>query len=455
MNSSANHIALIAATYPAVSETFVRREVEGLANLGWRVTTVTLHDPKNSVAHLPPALLTVYGHSLGRTLLAVTCEFLHRPWRTTGTFVQGILDSIFPGERLNLAGRLKLPLQSVAGIGLAGRLRPSLVTHIHCHFAHSPTSIGMYAARQLGIGFSFVGHANDLFQRRQLLRKKLRRARFVSCISHWHHELYQRLTPQSSEKYPVIRCGVPVGQLQQSLAEAPKVSHCEAVLNNIKQGCGGNRVGNEQYKSFAHANTLDVLTGSCKKATTQEHAGDYELLFVGRLVEKKGLSVLLDALAKLGVRRFSWRLTVVGEGPLRKVLQQRAAQQGLAPQVRWWGELDNDRVHECMRNADLLILPCLPTANGDVDGIPVVLMEAMALRLPVISGDLPAIRELIDDHNTGLLAPPGDSSALAKIINRILSDARLRSQVAEGGYQRVSTEFSLETNLQRLIAQLT
>ena len=204
-------VALVAGSFPGRSETFVYREVRELRRRGWTVHAVSLNEPPRDVPELrdlEEGLVVVYGGGFASTARAATAEVVAHPLAAISTIAAGIADAVRPEEPAPLRERLKIVAQAVAGIGLAGRLRRAGVRHIHCHFAHAPATVGMYAARQLGMPFSFVGHANDLFQRRRLLAKKLRRAAFVSCISEWHRALYQSIEPDRDAEFHVIRCGV-------------------------------------------------------------------------------------------------------------------------------------------------------------------------------------------------------------------------------------------------------
>ncbi|MBI4566711.1 MAG: glycosyltransferase family 4 protein [Planctomycetes bacterium] len=337
-----------------------------------------------------------------RLLRATLREFVFRPARSTCTFWRAFCDTVMPGEPTPFVQRLKVPLQAAAGIGLASWLRRCHVGHIHCHFAHAPTTVGMYAALQLGIPFSFTGHANDLFQRRALLRRKLERARFVACISEWHREYYRAIVPRDPECYPIIRCGV------ETTAWKPP-------------------------------------------DRAEEHAGPFTLLTVGRLIPKKGIDLLIRAVGSHSPGHGKpWHVVVAGDGPERSRLTNLARQCGCDDRFRWLGAVPNSQVHELMSQADLFVLPCRTDENGDRDGIPVVLMEAMACGLPVVAGDLPSLRELVEDGITGRLVPPDRPDLLEAVIEDLQRKPALRAKVAAAGRARVAAEFSLDMNVARL-----
>ena len=406
----ARSIAYLAAQLPALSETFVYREIRELRRRGWGVSAATLNPPApapgggapDPLHDLREGLIVLYGRRAASTLGAAVLEMVRRPNRSAATLLTAVRDALRPGESLSVPGRIKLVVQAVAALGLARALRPRDVRHIHCHFAHAPTTVGMYAAVQLGIPFSFTGHANDLFQRRALLGRKLERARFVACISRWHRAFYSEIYGRNPDKYVLVRCGVDVTEW---LPRDP-----------------GRAVGP----------TFRVLT-------------------VCRLVEKKGTDTLIEALHELGLRvHGAWELTVAGDGPDRDRLGALARRLGCEDSIRWLGSVENSRVRQLLAQADVLALPCRADSSGDRDGIPVVLMEAMACGVPVIAGDLPAIRELVDGRKAGLLVPGANPSMLAEALARVRSDPALRRSLSVGGRTVVEDEFALAENVSRL-----
>lgn len=388
-DSQSGSIALIAGIYPALSETFVYRDVQGLRQAGWQVVTVTLRTPDEPVAGVAPADLTVYGS--GGVM------------RSRRPDVMAVRDMLWPGETMALKNRLKLLIQARAGRALAQVLVQRGVQHIHAHFAHAPTTVAMYAAQAMGITFSFTGHANDLFQRRALLKRKLQRAAFVNCISHWHRQYYRETIDRPDTHYPVVRCGVAMSNHPPQPAE-PAADH-------------------------------DPL----------------KLLSVGRMVPKKGFDTALHAMAQLRAQhpQTPMHLTIIGDGPDLPRLQQIIADHDLSRHVTLAGALPNEQVQRQMAEADLFVLPCRPDEHGDRDGIPVVLMEAMAKRKAVITGDLPAIRELVIHETTGLLVDGTDVSATADAMRRLGDDASLRLQLAHEAAEHVRAEFSQHVNIQR------
>jgi colanic acid/amylovoran biosynthesis glycosyltransferase len=390
-------IAYISSLFPLRSETFVWREVRELRRRGWTVHTFSLHphseQTPDELIDLRDSTRTIYWPSTGTRVAAGVAHPL--------VMTRAGLDMVWPGEITALRDRPKLIAQAVAGASMATELRRLGVRHVHAHFAHAPASVAMYAARAAGLSFSFTGHANDLFHRRLLLKRKLSRAAFVSSISSWHCDLYQAVHRRSPVDYPVVRCGV-----------------------------------DTDFFSAAHS--------------TRPDSNGSRVLTLCRLVEKKGVDTLIRAAHRLRQMKIDLQITIAGDGPLRAGLTEMTREFGLNNSIRFVGPVDSMNVPALMREHDLFVLPCRVDSAGDRDGIPVVLMEAMACGMPVVAGDLPAIRELVRDGQTGILIDGGSVDDTALGICRLLNNPDLRRTLADAGRQIVLREFSLATNVDRL-----
>lgn len=398
----------LSAQLPKRSETFVYRELLGLRAAGVTVLAATLHPPERNLGEarleaLAGEAIPVYGAGGWRLLRDFMLEKVAHPWRGTDVMLTAWRDAFTADDLTSIKARLKIIGQAMAGLALARRLRGRGITHIHAHFAHAPATVAMYAARQLGLPFSFTGHAVDLFRDRALLKVKLQRACFVNCISEWHRTFYQDLVPRPDADYPVIRCGV-------DLAEFAPVD-----------------------RAPGHP---PVLLG------------------VGRLVAKKGFDVLLEAAARLRAHGQAFTIRIAGDGPERERLTAQCTRLGLGDCIHFLGACPNPLVRKLLQEADVFVLPCQIDREGDRDGIPVVLMEAMAAGVPVVSGDLPALRELVIPGRTGELVPPGDVEALAERLAILLQDPDLRAERAKAGRQWVAEEFALDVNIHRIVNML-
>lgn len=398
-------ILYMSGTLPTRSETFVYREIFALRRLGVDIRTASVHAPVTGMDDGPldqmaKETVWIYGRGVVGLLTDAVVELVARPARTLATMGRVLLDAVCSSD-VSMSRRPKVVWQGLAGLSLARRARVMRVSHIHAHMAHVPTTIGMYAARQLGVGFSFTGHANDLFPNRTLLKEKLDRAVWVNCISEWHRGFYQSIVARRDSNYPIVRCGVDTAHYEPT--PAPR---------------------------------RDVL----------------EVLAVGRLVEKKGFDVLVEALGDIassaGPRI---RARIAGGGEEYHRLEKLIAKQAAGSEIELLGDTPNDRVMDLMGEVDLLVIPCRVAESGDRDGIPVVLMEAMARGRCVVSGDLETIRELVRDGVSGVMVPPGDRTALARVLTELALDRDRVDTIGRAGRARVEQEFDLVVNAHRII----
>jgi colanic acid/amylovoran biosynthesis glycosyltransferase len=373
---------------PELSETFVYREVLGLRTRGRSVAVASVRRPRRfpdapALRALEAEALVVYERA---TLAALPGAILRNP-----RLALAAIGDAFAADHRTLRSRAKHTVQGLMGMGAAARLRHRGITHVHAHMAHVPATVGLYIARGLGAGFSFTGHAADLFVDRAALAFKLRRARFVSCISHWHHDFYREIAKVEPGRLPVIRCSV----------EIP----------------------------------------------SRIEAGAPEIVCVARLVPKKGIDMLIEAFAQAGLE--GWRLRILGDGSERERLEALAQGLGSGERIVFDGAQSHEACLKAIRGAGVVALPCRTAANGDRDGIPVVLMEAMAAARPVIAGDLPSIRELVSP-GCGLLVKPDDVPELAQALRTLATTPELRGELGGKARERVIEEFSDDVNLARL-----
>jgi glycosyltransferase involved in cell wall biosynthesis len=304
-------------------------------------------------------------------------------------------DCCFSGD-LRFGQRLRIPYQALVGIALARDLRIKRVRHLHIHFIHSPCNVGMYAAVAARLPFSVTAHANDLYVERSLIVEKGMRAAFLSTISEVNRSELKRLGVHEA-KIRHLPCGV-----------------------------------DTQW--------FDV------KFRNPDANG--RLLCVARLVEKKGVDLVIRALSEL--RRFGHRahLRIVGDGPKKGALEELATELGVRGDVQFLGPLGRNRIRDELCAADAFVLPCRQDANGDRDGIPVVLMEAMAMGVPVLSTRISGIPELVIHGEGGLLVDPEDVQSLAESLDDLLSHPMEAASLGLEGQKRV-----LERHDQRVLAE--
>ncbi len=394
-------IFYLAPEIPSASETFVFNEIAGLLKLGFEVRSFSVHRPRADIpvpAELDGRVRYLYTGPVWRDALAGLAGLAS--FGRHGLRSLGLLFSDMKACGLLRSAAWKLVFQFLAGARLAHTLKTEGARHLHVHFADVPAQIGMYAAHLAEVPFSITAHANDIFRNGLLLDRKVARAARTLTISEHNRSVLARMG-MPPEKLALVRCAV------DDIAAAP--------------------------------------------ARPFEHRAIYRIGTLGRLVEKKGMDVLLRALARLPTDRYGVELVIGGDGPLRGDLETLARTLGIADRVRFVGAIAHREVAGWMRDLDVFVLACKRDRHGDMDGIPVVLMEAMAQYVPVVSTRLSGIPELVIDEETGLLARPDDPAELAEQLGRLLDEPRLRQQLAERAVAHVRREFSRETNLMRLV----
>ena len=319
-----------------------------------------------------------------------------RPRRYLGTLAYCLRhDNGSWGRQLRVLGHF------LQGGYLAGEVEQRGLQHLHAHFARGAASVALVAARLTGITFSFTAHANDLFVAPAMLPEKLAAARFAIAISEYNRQFLWRLASGRAgrDKVFVVRCGI---EMSRFAPAAPPSSPVPVILG------------------------------------------------VGRLVEKKGFRYLIAACELLARRGYAFTCEIAGDGPEAAELQRMIDAAGLAERVRLAGPVFQEDLNRHLAAAQIFALPCVVAADGDMDGIPNSLMEAMAMELPVVSTTVTGIPELVVNEQTGLLVPPQDAAALAGALARLLDDPGLRACLGRTGRVKVVAEFEIDKNARML-----
>lgn len=352
-------------------------------------------------AELAGSTLTMYPLPVGRTLAAVAAA----AWKYPAKFLAAVCNAVF-GRRESLRSRLSCAAHFVVACYWVSQVKTESISHIHAQWAHSSGSIAMYAAWLLGKSFSFTGHAADLFRERVALRDKIRRAEFIICISRFHREFYLN---------------------EGARPEQLKVAYCGIDL--------------EQFKPVQH------LRRSAEDGVLRIRSS-------GRLVEKKGFAILIDACRLLAEQGVVFECIIGGSGPLESDLRRRVAAARLGERVFVTGRaIKQEEIPEFMGGGDLFCLPCVWASDDDVDGLPQMLMEALACGLPIISTRLVGIPDLIQHERTGLLVEPNNAEQLADAILQLGRDPELARRLAEAGRQHLKDHFDLSSCLEPLIQE--
>lgn len=401
-----NRIAYLAPEIPALSATFVYNEILALQDKGFEIIPISVHIPQSVVLEsrveaLQETTRYLYQRELSDFIAAALLQCCAAPLNFCRVVRIVLRDAITIGA-MTRSG-MGLFYRFLAACRVACILDQEHCSHIHAHFAHVPTDITMYAAALARIPFSFTAHANDLFERRWLLSEKIARSKFVATISEFNKNFMLRFGGER-EKIHIVRCGIDSTRFVP-LPQQPAIP-------------------------------------------------PYTIGSIGRMVAKKGFDTLLQAAALLKNGGIDFRLAIAGSGPLELELRTRVQRLGIDGLVDFPGPVVHDQVPDWLHSLDLFVLPCRQDVNGDMDGIPVVLMEAMAAGVPVISTCISGIPELITHEYEGLLTPPQSPEALADAITRLMFEHELRTSCAAHGRQKVTKEFDEELNCNRLVSLL-
>jgi glycosyltransferase involved in cell wall biosynthesis len=388
-------IAILVRAWPKLSETFVAGEVLGLERAGLDLVLYALDAPgdeppgedaqavRASVHHVPPAAR--------RTELAIGAA----------DFVRTQPAPLIAGARAFAEAHHGEHAEAVLAraLWLAARLVADGVRHLHVHWASEPADVAELASRLTGIPFSISAHAKDIWlSAPAALARKLGHAAFtVTCTE------YNR-------------------RFLSGLAEGNRVHRMYHGIDTAR---------------FRPAESID------------EDGVDAPplVLSVGRLREKKGFPTLLEACARLVRAGRRLRCVIVGYGPERVALEARIVALGLTDVVTLAGRQPQATVIAHYRRAAVFVLPCQVAADGDRDGIPNVLLEAMACGVPVVTTDVSGIPEAVTDGANGRIVPPGDAAALADAIGALLDDRPAARALGINGRDVVTTDFDGDANL--------
>jgi colanic acid/amylovoran biosynthesis glycosyltransferase len=403
MTSRSAPIAYITQSFPGLTTTFIYREVLALRQVGFNIVTFAIWKPNidrlsAESKNLVDSSFYVFPISWPRFFAAHLYFFFTRPARYISTLL-----FVLTRREETIKNRLRTFFHFCEAIYLAVDAKREGIRHIHAHFTINAATIALVIARMLDISFSFTAH-NNIFTDRLILKEKLKAAKFIIAISKYSRDFLLRLLPEEKlkDKFHIVHCGV----------------------------------------------SPDDFLPTTHKATNQR-----PLIFsLAQLVERKGLPVLIESCKILAERGCDFQCLVAGDGPQRSLLERLITEHQMKDKVQLIGAVFQEQLVDYLKRADVFVLPCLTASNGDQDGIPVVLMEAMAMEIPTISTYVSGIPELIEDGQSGLLVKESDSVALADAIQRLLEDDKLRRRLGKNGRQKVIQEFNIYENGAQLAA---
>jgi glycosyltransferase involved in cell wall biosynthesis len=399
-----SRIAVLVKGYPRLSETFIAQEIHGLENRGIDQLIVSLRKPTDRARHpihdeiradvlyLPEYLKDDRPRVRAGRRWAEAQPSFRRAW----TMFQRDL------KRDRTANRWRRFGQACV---LAHEL-PHDIDRLHTHYLHTPASVARYAAVLRGLPWSFSAHAKDIWT-----------------------------TPQ--------------WELKEKLADAEWGVTCTKLNTEYLNGLAGTKP--DKVELVYHGLDFSRFPEPPDRSARPDHP--VSIISIGRAVEKKGYDILLKALAGMADDR-RWTFHHIGGGEDLKKLKARAKALGLARRITWHGAVNRDHVVEALAAADLFVLPARIARSGDRDGLPNVLMEAMAMALPCIGTTISALPEIIVPEQTGLLVEPEEPRSLAAAMTRLIDDRALRLRLGRQAARHVRKRFSADPGLDRLTAKL-
>ncbi len=389
-------IGYVLKGYPRISETFISNEILQLERLGLTLRLFSMRHPRENFSHasikqirarvdyLPTELL----FELPRLLIPNIFLAVKQPER----FRKALR---LASERYRRSGSTATVKHLLQGGYMANNflLRHPEIRHLHAHFAHSPTSVAMFASLLSALPFSFTAHAKDIYtsDARQL-REKIDKARFVVTCTRHNKEYLSEVAGNSATPIHCIYHGI-------------------------------------DLELFHHAQQTVVSTPP------------YRLLTVARMTEKKGLPTLYRALAILKKQGVEFEHILIGDGDDRERILELIHSLELDGHCHWLGTRTHEEVLGQYRRSDLFVLSCEIAENGDRDGIPNVLVESLAMGVPALSTTVSAIPEILQHGRTGYTVPSAQPQQLAEAMILMLQDQDLRRQLISQGKAWVREQF--------------
>ena len=397
-NNGAMRIAYLTSQYPATSHTFISREVAAMRSLAVDLQTCSIRAPSDAelkdedVRAEADATYTVLSRPIGELLTAHLELLLRRP----ASYLR-ILGLALGHRPPGIKGLFLSVAHFAEAVLLARELKRRGVERLHNHFANSAATVGYLVGQLLSIPWSFTMHgiSETDYPAGLMLGRKIEAATFVACVSYFGRAQAMRVVePRHWDKLHVVRCGLPLEELP---------------IHSV------------------------------------DHDRNISMVCVGRLSPEKGQAGLLEAFASIVSELPDIHLILVGDGPDANELRDLADRLELKSQVTFAGRLGEIDTLAKIACSDILVLPSF------MEGLPIVLMEAMAVGTAVIASRVAGIPELVEDNKGGLLFTPSNWDELAVCIRRLAKDRDLRENLAAAGRERLSIEFESRNSARRLL----
>jgi glycosyltransferase involved in cell wall biosynthesis len=397
VSSKSPTLGMILKGFPRISETFISNEILLLEKAGFQIHIFSMRRPRETFSHRNVQNIRASVDYLPETLLVPLPRFLFHHLllakQNPAIYRHVLKSAIHRLRQTRKLATIKHFLQ--AGYLVHKYLPKQNVVHLHAHFAHSPTSVAYFTSQFSGLPFSFTAHAKDIYTSDpKLLSEKIKPSEFI------------------------ITC----------------TEHNKQYLNALE-----NSRNTPVYRIYHGIDTK--LFNSLEATTLPEPQPPYRLLTVARMTRKKGIPTVLEAIRILCDEGLPIKHILIGDGDERKRVLALIKDLGLENTSQWQGTLPHEKVLGFYRQADLFVLGCEIAPDGDRDGIPNVILESMAMGVPVVSTHISSIPEVITDEATGLLVASHSPGDMAKAIKRLLTDIDLRKKVIDSARTRVMEDF--------------
>src|SRR5215216_1598207 len=389
--------------YPVISQTFCDAEMLALERQGIELVIGSVHPPLTSLRHEYIARLrTLIHYAPPQEILKI----LERNAQTTNKWPRDLVEQ----HEQKYGPMAKAEQRARNALYFAELFARTHVDHVHVHFANRAAHTAIFLKEISGIPFSVTAHGQDFMKdlgSDDLLREICRAAEFVAAETDYSRDLLRERCPDSATKIHRVYNGIDLERFPESAST--------------------------QRRGYSSPNTVPRIVS------------------VGRLVAFKGFEDLIEACAELARLRIDFVCDIIGDGPLRKTLQAKIGKLDLSSRVNLLGSLSQAAVLEKFQAADIFALASTSDAQGATDVFPTVILEAMASARPVVSTRLAGIPELVIHGETGMLASPGDSTALAQALEQLLCDPDLRLRFGHAGRFRIEQHFRIEQTVTPLI----
>ena len=410
-------IGFVHNAFPVLSETFISKEMRGLKALGMELEVYSLFRPQQDRLDVNYSdignvhysfeslklwtlacshfyfLLTLPGRYFGACLFALR-------YRQTKRCVVKTLFDFARKKQADKEQRQDMLLHFLLVAGLARMMKKHNITFINSHFADAAASFAMLSAKLLGLPFGITAHAYDIFTPQFNLHEKISHAKFLLTCTRYNYK--------------------------SLLEQHPNID--DALIHVFYHGIDTDKF---ERKNQQQNETPEILT-------------------VGRLTAKKGIDVLLRACAELRNQGLEFKCRIIGDGEEKNALTSLTAELDLNNQIEFVGAISSAEIKANYERADIFVLPCVIDENGNRDGIPNVIAEAMAMELPVVSSKISGIPELVEHGETGILLEQRDVAGVAAAVESLIKNINLSREMGKNGRNRVLSIFDSRVCLENL-----